>query len=328
MSNAQELQQEAQSRWVAVARAEGIDPDRYQPKPVATRLRGKMASCVLHLSGDGRDDLYFKNLFGPTARQHLNAALKAHRIAWKALDGNPQHLAPRLLTYCEDRAAYLMSKAPGQVAQSRLEHLREDPIARTEVLYRCGAWLRELHTAGTPKQRAFPGGNGFGGPRMQAATRGAGLDRVAEPHQFSKHVLTLMRLADQAQSCPEPICTSHGDFHAGNLLIAKSTVTGIDFEHSVPGPGLADIGSFLVTFGADFEADANRVPGLPVTRMAAEAFFDGYGMRPDRGLLAIYCLKASLQKWMAVPLEIRLRSPASQRRFEGFREIASHLGGS
>lgn len=313
------------AQWISMARAEGIDLTAYAVSPVVTRFRGEDIHCVLHLVGFGREDLYLKRMFGPRATSRFHRTLEAHRAAAQALAGSPSHNAPRVLSHCEAGSALLLARVPGRLAQSCLEDDWHDPVARTETLAKCGAWLRDFHLARPITPRPCPTFEKLAGKRLRSGQPRGPSKAVANAAEFSHYLAVLNDLSSRVQNAPEPYCVIHGDFHAGNLLIAETTVSGIDFDNKMPGPSLADLATFLVTYSSDFGANTEFAKDWPASNMTAEAFFEAYGDRPDPELLAVHALHSVLQKWGAAKAEEKRRSAVSKRRFPNLMRLAEHL---
>lgn len=313
------------AQWISMARAEGIDPSCYAVSPVVTRIRGDDVSCVLHLVGIGREDLYLKRLFGPRATSKLFRTLEAHRGAARALAEAPMHKAPRVLTYCEGGSALLLARVPGRLAQTCLEDDRLDPVARSATLARCGAWLREFHLARSEQSQGLPPFEELVGKRLRSGQPRGAAKQIANSDAFSHYLDVLRELSHRCHGAPQPYSIIHGDFHAGNVLIAEEIVSGIDFDNKMPGPSLSDLANFLVTYAADFGENTDLAKDWPVSNMTAEAFFEAYGGRPDPELFCVHALHLVLQKWGAVPAERKRRTRACKRRYAGLTRLAEHL---
>jgi aminoglycoside phosphotransferase (APT) family kinase protein len=129
------------------------------------------------------------------------------------------------------------------------------------------------------------------------------------------------RLAAQ----PQGATLIHGDFHAGQVLLAGETAAVLDFDEAALADPAADLGSFLAHLERD--ACAGRLAPDRVGALG-EALLEGYGRgaaRPSDGALA---LQSAAMLFRVAPEFFRDRDPVWPERTEAALDrVEAHLSG-
>ena len=189
-----------------------------------------------------RDDLVELAVIGKGAKRSSAAdeparALELMRALWRGGFGEDRALTiPEPLALVPDPPTLLQAEAAGQT----LECWLDDPLPAIGAVGLAGRWLAKLH--------AFDVSNL---PPLRAVDEGAKLRACAErigatyrgsskrSHALAERLISLLAVLD----AEGPVLT-HGDFQAGNIIVAENVVAGIDFDHAALAPPARDIGYF------------------------------------------------------------------------------------
>jgi hypothetical protein len=253
---------------------------------------------------------------GPTAvvkayaRAGLDAALRGGR-AW--IDRPPLRVA-RLLGALPERGLIALEWIAGRALG---EALREGQAGTREVAL-AGEALACVHgqpASGLPTEspsaqarRVLSASAAVGFVQPELSARAARLARVVSD-----------RLAAQAVA----VVSTHGDFHAGQVLLTDGAAAVIDFDEAAQGAPASDLASFLAHL--EWQASAGSASQ---TEALGQALLDGYARKappPSSGELA---LNTAAALFRIAPHFFRDRDPAWPERTEAVLDrIESLLGG-
>lgn len=162
-----------------------------------------------------------------------------------------------------------------------------------------GEWLGEFHQGINHKLPVVTPGDML--ERLNVA-----IDALSEllPHERRRMVKVASRVAAALPLRVNRMVRSHGDFHAGQLVLDGSVAPGnlnaIDWDHACNAPVACDLGSFIAHYLLEHGATADTVEASQRDR-EIDAFLAGYervvdqSLIPDRSQLACYVAIATLQ---------------------------------
>ena len=200
--------------------------------------------------------------------------------------------APRFSALDADGLPLFMAYAmlPGEpLLPDRFAKLRKDPSLERRIAADLAGFLRALHKI-VPTE--------LGLADVEADARAAWARYFAA---IQERLFPFMRPAarrelsqdfqaalDQADRWHYRSCLIHGDFGAGNILVADGRVTGIiDFSFCMPGDPAQDLGALLASYGEDFVALAlAEYPALGAHLWRARFYRRQYAL-----LQALYALR-------------------------------------
>ncbi len=175
-------------------------------------------------------------------RHALARQFRRQRQAFLAM---PEGNIPRPYFLDPDLAVMGMQNIPGRSFRSLWSE-----EAGADLATRAGVWLAAFHRTSLEMRP------------IDTAPMLRWLGPIARPELPSAH---LAGLAKAAEGVPTPHAVIHGDFHAGNLILARDGRTvGFDFQNIKPNLCLRDVFFFLT--------DAALHGPAPT-----EAFLAGYG---------------------------------------------------
>lgn len=253
---------------------------------------------------------------GPTTvvkaytRAGLEAALRGSR-AW--IDRPPLRVA-RLLGALPEHGLIALEWIAGRVLG---EALREDQAGPREVAL-AGEALACIH--GQPASGLPTEGPSAQARRVLAASAAVGF---VQPELFARAARLARVAADRLAAQAVAAVSTHGDFHAGQVLLADGAAAVIDFDKAVLGAPVSDLASFLAHLEWQAGAGSDRQ-----TEALGQALLDGYARRaplPADGELA---LNTAAALFRIAPHFFRDRDPAWPERTEAVLDrIESLLGG-
>jgi len=182
-------------------------------------------------------------------------------------------------------------------------------------LERVGEALARLH--GSPPAAILPRGALAEAHHVRAV---AAVLAFVAPAQAARVQHLGREIAGRLAARPSPGRPVHGDFHAGQVVLAGATAAVLDFDKAALADPAADLGSFLAYL--EREVCTGR---LAAERAAAlgEGFLAGYGRagtRPAEGPLALHLAAALLRM---APHFFRDRDPAWPERTEATLDRAA-----
>ena len=236
-----------------------------------------------------------------------------------AFRGHASFRRARCLGQSDRRRILLHEWLPGRV----LSEAVSDPDPDFGALTSVGAALAHLHaqdaTGLAPLQRD-----------VEAATLlglSANLGSIC-PHLAERLDRLVRRLAGELMRAPRLNRAIHGDFSAGQVLIAGDGVAILDFDRAARGDPAADIGLFI----AHLERKA-LCCALPANRVGPlrQAFLEGYGSVTRRRLPArvpLY-IAVGLVRLAALPFRSREADWLAQTEaiLERAAAVADEVGG-
>ena len=176
----------------------------------------------------------------------------------------------------------LLSNAKGFVPRSRLSDLVLD-------FCRAGEWLRVFHGQ---TEGYYPGSDlGLApGPVKDLSriidqthdrlcrTQGVGVG-VMTSTEFEKFENFLKRQQDEVIHYKRPVCSVHGDFFAGNVMISNGAIIGMDFESSTWGDPWFDVSYFLFQLNT---LSRKMFYSKSTIEQLSRCFLEGYGIGLSR----------------------------------------------
>jgi len=255
---------------------------------------------------------------GPTAvvkayaRAGLEAALRGSR-AW--IDRPPLRVA-RLLGALPEHGLIALEWIAGRALG---EALREGQAGACEVAL-AGEALACVH--GQPAS-----GLPIEGPSAQArrVLSAAAAVRFVQPELSARAARLARVVSDRLAAQGVAVVSTHGDFHAGQVLLTDGAAAVIDFDEAALGAPASDLASFL----AHLEWQAGAGPRSASQKEGlGQALLEGYARRapiPSSGELA---LNTAAALFRIAPHFFRDRDPAWPERTEAVLDrIESLLGG-
>ncbi|TDY00958.1 phosphotransferase family enzyme [Thiohalophilus thiocyanatoxydans] len=318
-------------------------------RPVVTRIEplkllNRRLSFIMYcriITDDGRDRLAWAKILNPS----VNPEIKQRRVArdfdlnnhlYGAIDTTGQFRVPEPVYHSPEHRLVVTGHIAGTVLQTKIEsHALGFTSARDirGLEYDCrlaGGWLRSFQAL----TEGYCPGQESGIELMKV--KGAGriveqtIDRLRqlvdedprllEPALVSEITYFLnTNLADH-RSGEEAVCSIHGDFFAGNLMVDGETIAGLDFESTTWGSPLFDPGYFV--FQLETLQEKLRYKNSIVSHLV-DAFLNGYGIDTDhkqfwdyRPELRIIFLSLAIS---------RLLSLSANRRWTSARGIYRHM---
>lgn len=193
----------------------------------------------------------------------------------------------------------------------------KNPRAVGQIYRRAGAWLRHLHGFEATKPTKLR-------PDWMLAEIDAACAAgpAASGADFGKFRRAFEADCAQWDGSRQPRGFSHGDFHAGNVILGDGVLYGIDVSQAGPKCALYDIVDFLKS---DWMRASVDVGAGTVSDEARDMFLKGYGASVDRAALA-FCLRGRLLiDWLTITSAQAGRSAhvrAREARLSGRAKIA------
>jgi len=232
-----------------------------------SRLRGRLRAAGVDVDDSGVEP--------------RRLAYKPHRRVVLGMDG---HVVKAYATEERYRAAEARLRAAGSdldVTTAQLEAALPDlrvtvqpflggrpPASAAVVAHVAGAALRALHASPVGDLDAFPPA------RQHAVVTGFGEMVKAIAPGLRARVDRLVALLEVALPRGLARVPSHGDFHAGQLLLRDSDVAVVDFDELTAAPAALD----LATFAAHELSGGERE--LDAVQAMLDDLVAGYGERP------------------------------------------------
>ncbi|HYH08639.1 MAG TPA: phosphotransferase [Thermoanaerobaculia bacterium] len=266
-------------------------------KPIGTRwITVRPDSTVAEVAlEDGRSVIY-KDI-GPERDGSRTASERArheydtfNRLHDAMRATEAKYSVPRALLLDEPRGLVLLETAAGksldEIIGNAGKHTRTSDLA--PAVKRAGEWLRAMQDA----TRSDEDGRTILANVVDAAhkdlERVAGIDKTIAA-QRERIAARLRELARKAAAKPLRVAGHHGDYWPGNIFLSDTRVVVIDFEGFQTSLPLLDAAYFLVMLELLCRRFRQKTSDL------RDAFFDGYGERPDDDMLALLTLVKTLQ---------------------------------
>lgn len=160
---------------------------------------------------------------------------------WPAMQAGPARV-PEPLLWVPEAGIMIMERIAGRPLLDHLWHC--DPAQRAAFLRPAAEWLRRY----TEATELWTMGNAAGW--LARAERCAAQQPFARLRASESAILGSLRgIAAVLDGAEWRVAICHGDFHANNLILGKSRLTGIDTGGSARLPVCKDIARFLVHMG-------------------------------------------------------------------------------
>jgi aminoglycoside phosphotransferase (APT) family kinase protein len=257
---------------------------------ITVRPDSTVAEVVLE---DGRSVIY-KDI-GPErdgsrtaaerARHEYDTFNKLHDVM-RATEA--KYSVPRAVLLDEPRGLVILETAAGksldEIIGNAGKHTRIADLA--PAVRRAGEWLRAMQDA----TRSSEDGRVILANVLDAALKD--LDRVAglDKEIAAQRERIAARLRELASTLATPrVAGHHGDYWPGNIFLSETRVVVIDFEGFQTSLPLLDAAYFLIMLELLCRRFRHKTSDL------RDAFFEGYGERPDETALAFFTLVKALQ---------------------------------
>lgn len=269
-----------------------------EPLKVLNRRLSFIMHCRIY-TDDGRDQLAWIKILSPS----INPEVKQRRVArdfdldnylYGAIDATGKFLVPQPIYHSPEHRLIVTGHIAGSVLQKEVEsHARGLTSARDIrwLEHDCrlaGEWLRSFQAL----TEGYCPGQGHGLELMKVKGAGRIVEQtmsrlhqlVNEDPRFLESALVSEieyflnnNLADH-RIYEETVCSIHGDFFAGNLMVNGETIAGLDFESATWGSPLFDPSYFIFQLETLQEKLHYR---SSVVSHLADAFLEGYSIDVD-----------------------------------------------
>jgi len=224
---------QANRSWIEAKQASGALPASLQLGECITSRR---AQSVYWAMFDGRDAVV-KHYTGEKAAQLTKAAADTLQEASARMNSTPFRV-PELLYVTQPLGLVVMSRAHGTPMSAQFT-LGQSESRRQDLLKKAGAWLNAF----TGKQETKAGFY----PKFWAARGLTQMPQGARTlHEVSSLTRALDHMGQKTVGTVVSFAKTHGDFIAGNLIVAKDHITGVDIQGMHNLPIARDIATFLV----------------------------------------------------------------------------------
>jgi len=263
------------------------------------RILDRRLSSLMHCrvtTDDGREILVWAKLHKPSDPPEIKQLgivrdFDLNSRLYGAIDGGGRFLVPRPVYHSPEHRLIVTEDVDGAVLQGQIEASARGcsvPEKLGELKQHCrlaGGWLRSFQA----RTQGYCPGQDQGCPPMKVKGASriveqtiARLNQLVEQDRrvfapdFLQEIEAFLRrnLADHRID-EKTICSIHGDYFAGNLIVDGDKIAGLDFESATWGSPLFDVGYFV--FQLQTFQEKLRYRNLVIEQLIDE-FLEGYGL--------------------------------------------------